>query len=226
MYTNKAFSPFTSTIYRQKQLKDDKTSKNCCEPCKARMILGTCELPSHSGLFNAEEAKSGSGWSRGQRIAEQTTACRWCGADNGEGWAIVEKSCSSENRLKCKTIWLRRSSSVTTLICLRGRNVLHFNLFPLLRDCSTIAQSYLCHSNEPLPTYDNGGVQGKHLGSQWSLWWKLCYCIVQKYRETWKIFSKLNEQQLKFPSTPKLTWLASPNFSSPLVVEWRTRSWD
>ena len=32
---------------------------------------------------------------------------------------------------------------------LRSRNVLHFNLFLLLRDCSTIAQSYLCCSNEP-----------------------------------------------------------------------------
>ena len=36
---------------------------------------------------------------------------------------------------------------------LHGRNVLHFNMFPLLRDCSTITQSYLCHSNEPLPNY-------------------------------------------------------------------------
>ena len=25
---------------------------------------------------------------------------------------------------------------------LRGRNVLHFNLFPLLRDCSTVAQPH------------------------------------------------------------------------------------
>ena len=32
--------------------------------------------------------------------------------------------------------------SIVTDEDLRGRNILHFNLFPLLRDCSTVAQPY------------------------------------------------------------------------------------
>ena len=44
----------------------------------------------------------------------------------------------------------RRSSSVTV----RGRNVLHYHPFKLLRDCSISAlTSFECSSNEPLPDY-------------------------------------------------------------------------
>ena len=42
------------------------------------------------------------------------------------------------------------SFSIVTEEDFRGQNVLHFNLFPLLRDCSTVAQPYQCCSNEPL----------------------------------------------------------------------------
>ena len=52
------------------------------------------------------------------------------------------------------------SLSVVTDVDLCGRNVLHFNLFPLLRDCSTIAQSYLCRSFEPL---SNTTIYSHHL---------------------------------------------------------------
>ena len=44
-------------------------------------------------------------------------------------------------------------NSIVTDEDLRGRNTLHFNLFPLLRECSTTAYSYLCRSNEPLSIY-------------------------------------------------------------------------
>ena len=37
---------------------------------------------------------------------------------------------------------LRQLQCIVTNKDLRGQNVLHFHLFPLLRDCSTIAQSY------------------------------------------------------------------------------------
>ena len=60
-----------------------------------------------------------------------------------------------------------------------GRNVLHFNLFPLLCDCSTIAQSHLCCSNEPLPNY-----------------FQLFSINVQKYKhpENYILQLKLNKQ--------------------------------
>ena len=48
---------------------------------------------------------------------------------------------------------LRQLQFLVTDEDLSGRNVLHFYLFLLLCDCSEIAQSYLCRSNEPLKVY-------------------------------------------------------------------------
>ena len=42
-------------------------------------------------------------------------------------------------------------ASIVTDEDLHSRNVLHFNLFSLLLDCSTVAQPYPCRINEPLP---------------------------------------------------------------------------
>ena len=51
----------------------------------------------------------------------------------------------------CATVGMWDSIVSDEDLC--GQNVLHFNLFS--RDCSTIAQSYLCRSNEPLPNCRN-----------------------------------------------------------------------
>ena len=58
-------------------------------------------------------------------------------------WNVRRLDCEGFHQLQC----------IVTDEDLRGRNVLHFNWFLLLRDCSTIPQPYLCCSNEPLPNY-------------------------------------------------------------------------
>ena len=58
----------------------------------------------------------------------------------------------------------------------------HFYLFLLLRVCSTIAQSYLCHSNEPLPNYQSWDIAysvQKTLRIQWTVYiqsWDIASC--------------------------------------------------
>ena len=56
-------------------------------------------------------------------------------------------------RIICGSQILLPKNSIVTDEDLRGWNTLHFNLFPLLRECLTTAYSYLCRSNEPLSNY-------------------------------------------------------------------------